>query len=122
MYSEVFHLNFYCALASSPVISQIAEKLAGMQQSLVCLLLLTSDTFYIYTSTCFSPALYSHVLGKRIMMLVIAMALFFYCQNVLHDVPDYEERKKLLESLKNRLEALLSPRLVAAFNSHNLGV
>ena len=42
-------------------------------------------------------------------------------QNVLHDVPDYEERKRLLESLKNRLEALLSPRLVAAFTAHNLG-
>ena len=45
--------------------------------------------------------------------------LFF--QNVLHDVPDFEERKKLLESLKNRLEALLSPRLMAAFNGHTLG-
>ncbi|CAI8022797.1 Conserved oligomeric Golgi complex subunit 7, partial [Geodia barretti] len=34
--------------------------------------------------------------------------------------PDYEQRKKLLESLKNKLEALLSPRLVAALSSHNL--
>lgn len=41
-------------------------------------------------------------------------------QNVLHDVPDYEERKRFLESLKNRLEALVSPRLVKAFNSHSL--
>ena len=50
--------------------------------------------------------------------------IYLFClssQSVLHDVPDYEERKKLLENLKNKLEALLSPRLVAAFNSHNLG-
>ena len=44
-----------------------------------------------------------------------------YLQNVLHDVPDFEKRKKLLESLKNRLEALLSPKVIAAFNSHALG-
>ena len=43
------------------------------------------------------------------------------CQNVLHDVPDYEERSRLLESLKNKLEALLSPRLVSSLTSHNLG-
>ncbi|XP_064395035.1 conserved oligomeric Golgi complex subunit 7-like [Halichondria panicea] len=55
-------------------IQQIAEKLAGMQQSL----------------------------------------------NVLHDVPDYQDRKHVLEALKNRLEALVSPKLVAAFNSHTL--
>lgn len=41
-------------------------------------------------------------------------------QIVLHDVPDYEERRRLLESLKDRLEALLSPRLVTAFSSHSL--
>ena len=41
---------------------------------------------------------------------------------VLHDVPDYNERHKLLEGLKNKLEALLSPKLVSAFNSHSLGM
>jgi hypothetical protein len=41
---------------------------------------------------------------------------------VLHDVPDYDERHKLLEGLKNKLEALLSPKLVSAFNSHSLGI
>lgn len=40
---------------------------------------------------------------------------------VLHDVPDYSERQKLLEGLKNKLEALLGPKLVSAFNSHSLG-
>ena len=42
-------------------------------------------------------------------------------QNVLEDVPDFAERKRLLESLKNRLEALLSTKLVTAFNGHLLG-
>ncbi|KAK2555452.1 Conserved oligomeric Golgi complex subunit 7 [Acropora cervicornis] len=39
---------------------------------------------------------------------------------VLQDVPDYAQRHRLLESLKNRLEALLSPKIVAAFNNHSL--
>ncbi|XP_046855424.1 conserved oligomeric Golgi complex subunit 7-like [Xenia sp. Carnegie-2017] len=39
---------------------------------------------------------------------------------VLRDVPDFDERHKLLEGLKNKLEALLSPKLVSAFNSHSL--
>ena len=34
-------------------------------------------------------------------------------------MPDYDDRKKLLESLKNRLEALLSPKLITSFNGHN---
>ena len=46
---------------------------------------------------------------------------FLLPQNVLHDVPDYEERRRLLETLKNRLEALLSPKLTAAFNNHLTG-
>ena len=40
---------------------------------------------------------------------------------MLQDVPDFAERKRLLESLKNKLEALLSTKLVAAFNGHLLG-
>lgn len=39
---------------------------------------------------------------------------------VLQDVPDYAQRRRLLEGLKNRLEALLSPKIVAAFNNHSL--
>lgn len=35
---------------------------------------------------------------------------------ILVDVPDYKERCQQLEELKNRLEAMLSPPLVAAFN------
>ena len=40
---------------------------------------------------------------------------------MLQDIPDFAERKRLLESLKNKLEALLSTKLVAAFNGHLLG-
>jgi len=40
---------------------------------------------------------------------------------VLQDVPDYAQRRRLLEGLKNRLEALLSPKIVSAFNNHSLG-
>ncbi|XP_058958542.2 conserved oligomeric Golgi complex subunit 7-like [Pocillopora verrucosa] len=39
---------------------------------------------------------------------------------VLQDVPDYAQRRRRLEGLKNRLEALLSPKIVAAFNNHSL--
>jgi len=42
-------------------------------------------------------------------------------QQILTDVPDYVERCHYLESLKNRLEALLSPHVVAAFSTQSLG-
>lgn len=40
---------------------------------------------------------------------------------VLHDVADFEDRRQFLESLKDRLEALVAPKLIAAFNSHSSG-
>ena len=58
---------------------------------------------------------YSHV------MVVQVLNISFYKQTVLQDVPDYAQRRRLLEGLKNRLEALLSPKIVAAFNNHSLG-
>ena len=54
--------------------------------------------------------------------LLDSFVSLFLSQNVLHDVPHYEERRRLLETLKNRLEALLSPKLTAAFNNHLTGV
>jgi len=39
---------------------------------------------------------------------------------VLKDVPDYNERSKVLQNHKNKLEALLSPTLVQIFNKHDL--
>lgn len=39
---------------------------------------------------------------------------------VLHDVPDFEDRRRLLESLKNRLEALLTPKLMSAFYTRSV--
>lgn len=38
---------------------------------------------------------------------------------ILSHVPDYEDRVILVEGLKNRLEALSSPQLVAAFNAND---
>jgi hypothetical protein len=40
---------------------------------------------------------------------------------ILANVPDYEDRKLQLEGLKNRLEAMASPRLVQAFTSSSIG-
>jgi len=45
----------------------------------------------------------------------------FGLQHILTDVPDYAERCSYLESLKNRLEAMLSPHIVAAFSAQSLG-
>lgn len=42
------------------------------------------------------------------------------CLQMLVDTPDYAERCGHLEKLKNRLEAMLSPQLVAAFNSQSI--
>jgi len=39
---------------------------------------------------------------------------------VLQGVPDYTERYRYLETLKNKLEALISTKLVKTFNEHNL--
>ena len=40
---------------------------------------------------------------------------------ILTDVPDYTDRVARLETLKNRLEALMSPTIIAAFNAHDVG-
>ena len=36
-------------------------------------------------------------------------------------MPDFEDRRRLLESLKNRLEALLTPKLMSAFYTRSVG-
>ncbi|XP_013073398.2 conserved oligomeric Golgi complex subunit 7-like isoform X1 [Biomphalaria glabrata] len=40
--------------------------------------------------------------------------------HILVDTPDYAEKCQHLEKLKNRLEAMLSPQLIAAFNAQSL--
>lgn len=47
---------------------------------------------------------------------------FFNFQQMLVDTPDYADRCEHLEKLKNRLEALLSPQLMAAFNAQSIGI
>ncbi|CAF0742710.1 unnamed protein product [Adineta steineri] len=39
---------------------------------------------------------------------------------ILTDVPDYADRVNRLETLKNRLEALMSPTVIAAFNTQDI--
>lgn len=41
--------------------------------------------------------------------------------NVLSNTDDYEDKKMQLEGLKNRLEAKVSPLIVKAFTTFNLG-
>lgn len=41
---------------------------------------------------------------------------------MLTDVPDFAERCQFLETLKNRLEAMLSTQAVAAFSTQSLGL
>jgi hypothetical protein len=41
---------------------------------------------------------------------------------ILTDVPDYADRVNRLETLKNRLEALMSPTVIAAFNARDVGM
>jgi hypothetical protein len=40
---------------------------------------------------------------------------------ILTDVPDYPDRVNRLETLKNRLEALISPTVIVAFNTQDVG-
>lgn len=40
---------------------------------------------------------------------------------ILTDVPDYADRVNQLENLKNGLEAMMSPTVVAAFNTQDVG-
>jgi len=41
---------------------------------------------------------------------------------ILTDVPDYPDRVNRLETLKNRLEALISPTVIVAFNTQDVGM
>ena len=49
------------------------------------------------------------------------IATFLLLQQMLVDTPDYDERCQHLEKLKNRLEAMLSPQLMVAFNAQSVG-
>jgi hypothetical protein len=42
------------------------------------------------------------------------------CLQMLVDTPDYADRCQHLEKLKNRLEAMLSPQLISAFNNQSI--
>ena len=60
-------------------------------------------------------------------LLHYLQCMFYYSrvyvlQQVLHDVADYEDRRHYLETLKDRLEALVAPKLIAAINGHSSGL
>jgi hypothetical protein len=44
-----------------------------------------------------------------------------FVQQILKDLPDYTERSRYLEVLKNRLEALVAPKVIVALSSRSLG-
>ena len=58
---------------------------------------------------------------NSLIFVLFTSICFSHLQEVLRDVPDYNERAKVLQNHKNKLEALLSPTLVQIFNKHDIG-
>ncbi|XP_070574008.1 conserved oligomeric Golgi complex subunit 7-like isoform X2 [Ptychodera flava] len=54
-----------------------------------------------------------HAIAKKLLAMQNSLSLLAHCG-------DYEERLQYLETLKNRLETLISPQLIRAFNNHSL--
>ncbi|XP_006825808.2 conserved oligomeric Golgi complex subunit 7-like, partial [Saccoglossus kowalevskii] len=54
-----------------------------------------------------------HAIAKKLLAMQHSLSLLAHCG-------DYEERAQYLETLKNRLETLVSPQLITAFNKHSL--
>jgi tetrahydromethanopterin S-methyltransferase subunit B len=66
------------------------------------------------------------ILNNLIIIIIIQIATKLIAMQqslkILTDVPDYADRVNRLETLKNRLEALMSPTVVAAFNTQDVGM
>ncbi|XP_030837480.1 conserved oligomeric Golgi complex subunit 7 [Strongylocentrotus purpuratus] len=58
--------------------------------------------------------------SKDVQLIADKLLAMQHSLSMLAHCGDYDERCQSLEVLKNRLEALLSPQLVSAFNSHSL--
>ena len=82
--------------------------------------MLSAQTIIIIVIVLYASASYWGREGQELLEQTLVVYFHPQLQDVLHDVPDFEERKKLLSELKNRLEALLSPQLISSFQSHNL--
>ena len=65
--------------------------------------------------------LYSPIFIHKMIVNKIFLIFLIILQQMLVDTPDYSERCQHLEKLKNRLEAMLSPQLMAAFNAQSVG-
>ena len=63
----------------------------------------------------------THEISGESMGVYRVVFMLTLLQIVLHDVADFNHRKRKVESLKDKLEALVSPKLISAFNSHLLG-
>jgi hypothetical protein len=64
----------------------------------------------------------NHIHFFLIMQIATKLIAMQQSLKILTDVPDYADRVNRLETLKNRLEALMSPTVVAAFNTQDVGM
>lgn len=69
------------------------------------------------------PSILNHSI-LVVLLIQIAAKLIAMQQSlkILTDVPDYADRVNRLETLKNRLEALMSPTVIATFNTRDVGM
>jgi hypothetical protein len=106
---------------------QSASKALQEADNWVTLSAQIDDTFESKDTVQVDPLqiLISTIIKKNISFFVqIATKLIAMQQslNILTDVPDYTDRVNRLETLKNRLEALISPTIIAAFNTQDVGM
>ena len=115
MFNEKFHTKYFSIRNSTLIMLIETHQISSMINSapnnlcsmmLYHLLVCCRDENILYSSHVSCGAVYTN--GS-------------YLQEMLTDVPDYTERCQFLETLKNRLEAVVSPQVVAAFSAQSLG-
>lgn len=82
-----------------------------IKRSRECIKLYYKTTSHDCVSVCFQDLA---VISSKLTSMQNSLAM-------LVDTPDYSEKCVHLEALKNRLEALASPQIVATFNSMSIG-
>jgi len=82
------------------------ESCVNTANTALCVLILQTLHYVCYYTNC----------------SVCSIIIVYVLQQVLHDVADYEDRRHYLETLKDRLEALVAPKLIAAINGHSSGL
>jgi len=66
--------------------------------------------------------LYRFYFISQIIQIATKLLAMQQSLKILTDVPDYPDRVNRLETLKNRLEALISPTVIVAFNTQDVGM